>query len=65
MGALDLNTENWENLAADHSRWKSTLAQYLKSEEKLLNTAANKQAHENEHRYSTNSTSYSTQMCLL
>ena len=38
MKALDINTESWEDLAADRMMWRSTLNQLLKSgEEKLVN----------------------------
>ena len=41
MRALDINTESWEGLANDRSRWRSTLNKHLKSgEEKLMNMAA-------------------------
>ena len=38
MRALGINTESWEDLAADRMRWRSTLNQHLKSgKEKLMN----------------------------
>ena len=41
MKALDINTESWEDLAADRMMWGSTLNQHLKSgEEKLVNAEA-------------------------
>ena len=40
---LNINTESWENLAADRMMWRSTLNQHLKSgEEKLLNAEVGK-----------------------
>ena len=37
--ALDINTESWEDAAADHSRWRSVLRKHLKSgEENILTT---------------------------
>ena len=45
MKALDINTESWEDLAADHIMWRSTLNQHLKSgEEKLVNAEVGKRA---------------------
>ena len=45
MKALDINTESWEDLAADCMMWRSTLNQHLKSgEEKLMNTKVGKRA---------------------
>ena len=39
MKALDINTESWEDLAADSMMWRSTLDQHPKlMEEKLANT---------------------------
>ena len=36
--APDINTESWEDLAADRMRWRNTLNQHLKAgEEKLVN----------------------------
>ena len=47
--ALDINTESWEDLAADRMRWRSTLNQHLKSgEEKLMNAEVGKRAHRKE-----------------
>ena len=41
--ALDINTESWEDLAADRRMWRSTLNQHLKSgEEKLVNAEVGK-----------------------
>ena len=34
MKALDINTESWEDLAADRMMWRSTLNQNLKTGEK-------------------------------
>ena len=43
--ALDINTESWEDAAADRSRWHSVLRKQLKSrEEKILTTANEKRA---------------------
>ena len=40
MKALDVNTESWEDAAADLSRWCSVLRKQLKSgKEKILTTA--------------------------
>ena len=39
MKALDINTESWEDLAADHMMWRSTLNQHLKKGEKKLTNA--------------------------
>ena len=45
MKALDINTENWEEVAADRSKWRSVLHKQLKSgEEKILTTASVKRA---------------------
>ena len=48
MKALEINTENWEDAAADHSRWRSALRKQMKSgEEKILTTAREKRAGRN------------------
>ena len=39
MTALDINTEPWEDLAADRMMWRSTLNQHLKSEKEKLGNA--------------------------
>ena len=40
MKALDIDAASWEGLAADRTRWGSTLNQHLKTvEEKLMNAA--------------------------
>ena len=45
MKALDINTENWEEVATDRSKWRSVLHMQLKSgEEKILTTASVKRA---------------------
>ena len=45
MKALDINTDSWEELAADSMMWRSTLNQHLKSEEeKLVNAEVGKRA---------------------
>ena len=45
MKALDIATESWEDLAADRTRWRSSLSSHLKSgEEKLMSVAADKRA---------------------
>ena len=45
MNALDINTEPWEDLSADHMMWGSTLNQHLKTgEEKLVNAEVAKRA---------------------
>ena len=36
MKALDINTDSWEDLAADRMMWRSTLNQHLKTGEKKL-----------------------------
>ena len=49
MKALDVNTESWEDLAADRMMWRSTLNQHLKTgEEKLVNTGVGKRARRKE-----------------
>ena len=43
MKALDINTESWEDLAADRLMWRNTLNQHLKTgEEKLVNAEVRK-----------------------
>ena len=43
MKAQDINTESWEDLAADRMMWRSTLNQHLTTgEEKLLNTVGDR-----------------------
>ena len=43
MKALDINTESWEDLAADRMMWRSTLNQHLKTgEEKLHGECRNR-----------------------
>ena len=45
MKALDINTESWEDLAADRMMWRCTLNQHLKTgEEKLVNAEAGRRA---------------------
>ena len=54
MKALDINTESWEDLAADRMMWRSTLNQHLKTgEEKLVNAEAGKRARRKETNNST------------
>ena len=49
MRALDIDTETWEGLANDRSRWRSTLNKHLKSGEgKLMNEAAEKRTRRKE-----------------
>ena len=49
MKALDINTESWEDLAADRMMWRSTLNQYLKTgEEKLVNAEVRRRARRKE-----------------
>lgn len=49
MKALDINTESWEKLADDRSRWRSTLTSHLKTgEERLKVTAEEKRARRKE-----------------
>ena len=44
MKALDINTENWEEIAADRSKWRSVLHKQLKSgEEKILTHSQRKE----------------------
>ena len=53
INALDINTESWEDLAADRMMWGSTLNQHLKSaEEKLVNAEVGKRACRKERKYS-------------
>ena len=43
--ALDINTNSWEDLAADRMMWRSTLNQHLKTgEKKLVNVEAGRRA---------------------
>ncbi|CAH1267017.1 TTC28 [Branchiostoma lanceolatum] len=43
LKALDINTEHWEDLASDRSRWRCTLFRQLKSGEvRLMNSAEEK-----------------------
>ena len=45
MKALDINTDSWEDLAADHMMWRSTLNQHLKTwKKKLVNAEIGKRA---------------------
>ena len=45
MKALDINTESWEDIAADRMMWRSTLNQHLKSGvERLVNAEVGKRA---------------------
>ena len=45
MKALDINTNSWEDLAADRMMWRSTLNQHLKTgEKKLVNAEAGRRA---------------------
>ena len=49
MRALDININSWEELAADHTSWRSTLHKQLQSgEKKLTVAAAEKRAHKKE-----------------
>ena len=49
MRALDININSWEELAADHTSWRSTLHKQLQSGEKKLTVAAvEKRAHKKE-----------------
>ena len=49
MTALDINTNFWEDLAADRIMWRSTLNQHLKTrEKKLVNADAGRRAHRKE-----------------
>ena len=41
MKATNMNTESWESLTDDRSKWRGALTQHLKAgEEKLMNAAA-------------------------
>ena len=49
MKALDINTDSWEDLAADRMMWRSTLNQHLKTrEKKLVNAEAGRRARRKE-----------------
>ena len=49
MRALDINTESWEDLAADRGSWRNTLHKQLKlGEEKLIAAAAEQRARRKE-----------------
>ena len=49
MRALDIDTESWEGLAVDRSRWRNTLNKHLKSgEAKLMNEATDKRTRRKE-----------------
>ncbi|GCC35901.1 hypothetical protein chiPu_0014390 [Chiloscyllium punctatum] len=65
MKVLDIVTESWQGLAANHTRWRSTLNQHLKTgEEKLLSAAADKGAHRKEGSSSSRSTTtYRGDLC--
>ena len=39
MKALDINTNSWEDLAANRMMWRSTLNQHLKSREEKVMSA--------------------------
>ena len=50
MKALDINTESWEDLAADRMMWRSTLNLHLRSgEKKLVNAEVGKRVPMKEH----------------
>jgi len=40
MKAVDINTESWESLAANWSKWRDALTKHLKSGEEKLTQAA-------------------------
>jgi len=40
MKAVDINTESWESLAANWSKWREALTKHLKSGEEKLTQAA-------------------------
>ncbi|KAL1268509.1 hypothetical protein QQF64_033872, partial [Cirrhinus molitorella] len=45
MKALDINTQSWEDLAADRPKWRDTLTKQLKSGEKcMMRASKDKQA---------------------
>ena len=49
MKATNMNTESWESLADDRSKWRGALTQHLKAgEKKLMNAAAEKRARRKE-----------------
>ena len=49
MKTLDINSNSWEDLAADGMMWRSTLNQHLKrGEKKLVNAEAERRAHRKE-----------------
>jgi len=46
MKAVDINTESWESLAANQSKWTEVLTKHLKSgEEKLTQATTERQVH--------------------
>ncbi|GCC27902.1 hypothetical protein chiPu_0006328 [Chiloscyllium punctatum] len=64
MKALDIITESWERLAADRTRWRSTLNHHLRrGEMNLMSAAADKRACRKECSYSSRSTT--TYRCYL
>ena len=65
MKPLDINTESWEDLAADRMMWRSTLNQHLKTgEEKLVNAEVGKRARRKERNNSNRpETTYKCDFC--
>ena len=62
MKALDINTDSWENLAADRMMWRCTLNQHLKTgEKKLVNAEAGRRARRKER--SNSNTPETTHKC--
>ena len=64
MKALDINTKNWEEVAADRSKWRSVLHKQLKSgEEKILTTANEKRAKRKARTAAATPTSHTCSKC--
>ena len=62
--ALDINTKNWEEVAADRSKWRSVLHKQLKSgEEKILTTANEKRAKRKARTAAATPTSHTCSKC--
>ena len=56
MKALEINTERWEDLAADHSKWRGTLTRQLKAGEERLTAAADGKRTRRKNRHRPSST---------
>ena len=65
MRAIDMDTESWETLANDRTKWRTALTQHLaRGEEKLLNAAAVKRGRRKERSSpSTAETAYICDQC--